>query len=474
MILKTKMMSQQKAGFDYLSGYSIGALHMDTGTGKTRTMLELIHKRYHEHKIERVLWITPVSVKQNLLDDIIKHSDCTVSFYESNKDTFIKILGTETFSQSNKAYQFVLDFVEEYGQRLQLVIDEAHCFKNPNAIRVKRLMPITRKLRYKNELTGTPITQGLWDMYTQMYMLDPRILKYPTFNSFAKVFLTYSDAYPGKIDAMYEKEAFISMVKPYIFQVTKKECLDLPAKTYSDRYFYPFKDANFAYTYNKVKDLMLNKVDPFNPNGMIIFQMLTYLHRLASGDFHKVISDKWGEAHVFDYSSNERLLILKETLESINLNRNKVIIFFKYYTDLAKISDMLDIPYAEFHGALNEKEKQQEMHRFKTDATCNILVSNIQSGSVGLNLQEANYIIYYNNTFDFAKRMQGEDRIYRIGQEKNCFIIDIIADDTIDCRINAAIQQKSSLVKWVRSEMKKVKQAPAYYWPLFKDKLRRL
>ncbi|HAO6134110.1 TPA: SWF/SNF helicase family protein, partial [Listeria monocytogenes] len=101
---------------------------------------------------------------------------------------------------------------------------------------------------------------------------------------------------------------------------------------------------------------------------------------------------------------------------------------------------------------------------------CNLLVANIQSGSTGLNLQHANYIIYYNNTFDYAKRIQGEDRIYRIGQEKNCHIIDLIADSTIDLKIEESICRKSSIVNWVREEIRKV-QNDVTEWEEFKTKL---
>ena len=74
---------------------------------------------------------------------------------------------------------------------------------------------------------------------------------------------------------------------------------------------------------------------------------------------------------------------------------------------------------------------------------------NINIGNLGLNLQEANYMIYYNSTFDYAKRIQSEDRIYRIGQNKNCHIIDSM--------IEKSISGKSNLARKIRQQINEIK-----------------
>lgn len=213
MTLLTELMHHQKVGYNKLKNLTVGALHMDTGTGKTRTMLQLIQKRLNENKIDKVLWITLVSVKKNLKDDIQKHSDFSVGMYEEHSNAFIQILGTQTLSASDKAFVFLCDLVEKHGHRLQLVIDESHEFKNPKSVRASRLMQLTSRIKYKNTLTGTPITQGMWDLYTQMYMLDPRILGYPSYNSFAKSHLKFSSKYPDQIDYMVKQNDVIDTHK---------------------------------------------------------------------------------------------------------------------------------------------------------------------------------------------------------------------------------------------------------------------
>ena len=53
----------------------VGALFMEMGTGKTRTAIELVKIRHR--KIDRVLWFCPVSLKETVRREILKHTDCT-------------------------------------------------------------------------------------------------------------------------------------------------------------------------------------------------------------------------------------------------------------------------------------------------------------------------------------------------------------------------------------------------------------
>src|SRR5690606_2158590 len=55
----------------------VGALFMDMGTGKTRTAIEFV--RIRQNKIDRVVWFCPVSLKETIRAEIIKHTTCPVN-----------------------------------------------------------------------------------------------------------------------------------------------------------------------------------------------------------------------------------------------------------------------------------------------------------------------------------------------------------------------------------------------------------
>ena len=72
-------------------------------------------------------------------------------------------------------------------------------------------------------------------------------------------------------------------------------------------------------------------------------------------------------------------------------------------------------------------------------------------------MQEANYMIYYNSTFDYAKRKQSEDRIYRIGQNNNCHIIDILSNSGIDDMVENNIYNKTNLIREKKKKINNIK-----------------
>ena len=54
----------QQLAFDKLSKLKVGALFLDTGTGKTKVALDLIASK--AHKVDYILWICPFSIKSEI------------------------------------------------------------------------------------------------------------------------------------------------------------------------------------------------------------------------------------------------------------------------------------------------------------------------------------------------------------------------------------------------------------------------
>ena len=63
------------------------------------------------------------------------------------------------------------------------------------------------------------------------------------------------------------------------------------------------------------------------------------------------------------------------------------------------------------------------------------------------------YIIFYSNDYDFGTRAQAEDRVHRIGQNKNVHIIDICAANTLDESIIKCLQKKENLLDECKKEL---------------------
>lgn len=458
--LKTDLFEHQEKAFNKIKKLKAAALFMDMGTGKTRTILEYIQFKLNQGKINKVFWLCPCSTKKNLKEDIIKHSIFSSNYIEGVNEEFIVIIGIETISNSSKIYLKLNSLIEKFPNSL-LIVDESHMIKNHMAVRTKRILDLVSKVEYRAILTGTPVTQGIWDLFTQFYFLHPKILGYNSFYAFAANHLEYSEKFPGQIINTHNTDYITKKINPYIYQVTKKECLDLPPKTYTNRYFY-FDDEQYV-IYQSIKNYYVNMIDCENFNGECIFNMINYLYRVASGyinvDFKTPIYIN-DESHLhLEYKSYKRAEETIYQLHSIPKDA-KCIIWHKYNSDLELLEEKMkqnEIEYVCINGNISEKQRDLNLDIFKTSKTTNILVANINIGNVGLNLQEASYMIYYNSTFEYAKRKQSEDRIYRIGQDKNIHIIDILSNSGIDNMLENNIHNKTSLIRDIREKISDIK-----------------
>ena len=74
------------------------------------------------------------------------------------------------------------------------------------------------------------------------------------------------------------------------------------------------------------------------------------------------------------------------------------------------------------------------------------------TGGMGITLTEAKTVIYYNNSYDLATRLQSEDRAHRIGQKNKVTYIDLVSPGTIDEKILKALRNKINLAGQVLGE----------------------
>ena len=112
-----------------------------------------------------------------------------------------------------------------------------------------------------------------------------------------------------------------------------------------------------------------------------------------------------------------------------------------------------------------------ELERFKEDADCRVLLATVASGGTGLNITEANHVLFLDRWFNPFVYAQAMDRCHRIGQKKLvkiefidanmtgaplrldantppiCAIIDPMGSgDQVMCWLNTMKEQNSNIV----------------------------
>lgn len=447
----TTMMEHQRRAVEKLQAVKIGALFLDMGTGKTRIALELAVRRLRAGKADCVLWCCPVSVRQTIADEIDKH--IPGMSYEimrpagiKNPSAHIYIAGIESLSASISLNARLLELVE--SKRCFLVCDESSLIKNHLAERTRALWRLGERCRYKIILNGTPLSNNEQDLFSQWYFLDPRILGYSSFYSFAANHLEYDPDYPGRVVRAHNVEYLTRKIQPYTYQVRKHECLDLPPKTYSSRYCSMTSKQQELYLETRDR-MLIEMIEEELPKSHQIYRLFTALQRIVSG------VDLDGSP-LFEHGGNPRIHALLDIVEDLPPDA-KCIIWCKYTHEIESVKRALR-PYgyvATLYGRMTPTERDCELQRFRADAR--FLVANKRVGAFGLNLQHCHYAIYYSNDFSWETRSQSEDRIHRAGQTDNCHIIDIICMSSIDVQIRRCLSRKENLVDVFRRQINLVK-----------------
>ena len=456
----TSLLPHQVEAVTKLLPSRVGGLFMEMGTGKSRTAIELA--RLRQRKIDRVIWFCPVSLKTTVDYEIRKHTTCAdddiyVFDHRTQEgtvpaDRFWYVVGIESMSLGSRAFFSVAQLMDA---RTMVIVDESTYIKGHWAKRTRRVTQMSEKARYRLVLTGTPITQGIVDLYAQMRFLSPKILGYHSFYSFACNHLEYSTRNKGQIVRTLNSKWVIERIRPYVYQVTKAECLTLPDKIHIDRYCRLSAEQEDAYEAAKqdfVDDLLRYDDDRDLSNGIAIFRLFSRLQSIACG-----IKDG-------DLIDDYRLNLLAAVVGTVR--DSHVVIWAKYRKNVQQIVERLQaegFSAVGYDGRVPERQRQGLLDGWRRSG--GFLVATQSLGSHGLDLTAASTVIFYARGFKYSENVQAEDRCHRINQSRPVTYISLWANCGIEDRIWKALCKKEGALERLREEIDKVKKSG-------KDKLR--
>ena len=425
---------------------------MEQGTGKTFLAFMFMVARFRKGQIRRAVFFCPVSVKSTIAYEARKHlADCKIYSFDSKTqegtipDAHLYIVGTESLSGFGRAYYAVTPLLTH---DCMVVLDEAHMIAN-HTQRTQRLIQATRQTRYRLELTGTPHEEGAKGLFYPMFFLDMRILGYQSWYSFAANHLEYSERYPDMVVNSHNTEHLAAKMRPYIYQVTKADCLDLPDVEERNIWFDMSQQQQEAYAQAK-SDFLLD-VDPNDWHPHDLFRLFSALQQIVCG--HWRLKGKLYELE------NPRLDAMMEKVQAIDQDE-PVIIWAKYHYDIREIVSRLHVggyspeDITVFTGEKNEREKDEALVRFHGGAKFFV---GTYTGSMGLTLNEAAHMIFYSYTFSARPRLQAEDRNHRIGQDRTTHRYFLACNDSIDERIMQAIADKTCWAAQMRQQIRAAK-----------------
>lgn len=449
------------------------ALFFEAGTGKTRTTIEIIRRRCaKEKRLMRILVLGPKVVLHNWKREFAAYSkiiprdihvlDQTpvakrVKYFDSKflNEKTAKYEGGGIIITNYEAVQNdnFLAAISQWQPEI-VVCDESHRCKGHTSVRAKRVHAIAKRARHRYLLTGTPILNTGMDIFNQYLILDNGETFGQNFYAFrGQYFQDENERWKGKPGYFPKWGPRVSTYQELnnriyrkALRAVKSECLDLPPLVRERR------DVELSpeqlRMYKEMRDQYLTYVkgllESDEPRAIVAQLAITKalrLQQIVSG-FAK---DEEGTIHRIP--ENPRLDALHDDLEEL-APYHKVIVwaaFKENYKYIAEVCEKLKLPYAELHGEIKDKDKQEKYFRF--DPKCRVMIANQGAGGIGINLTEAPYSLYYSRGFKLEHDLQSEARNYRGGSEMHQSItrIDYIAKDTIDELIAESLAAKQDV-----------------------------
>lgn len=328
-----------------------------------------------------------------------------------------------------------LEYLSNY-QFLYHILDESQNIKNPTS-KIYHAVTDIQSI-HKLVLSGTPIENSLSDLWAQMSFVNKGLLGNHNF------FKNHFELPITKNKAEDKELKLRKLIAPFILRRTKEMVAkELPPITEQILYCEMTPEQKQVYEKEKsgIRNEILGNWDPkaLHKVSFMALQALTRLRLIAN---HPRLADP-----KYTHSSGKFEQIL-EHIDNIVSENHKLLVFSSFVKDLELLESALQqrhYGYAKLIGSTTDR--QQVVHRFTSDKTCQIFLISLKAGGVGLNLTEADYVFVLNPWWNPAAEAQAINRAHRIGQTKNVFVYKFITSDTIEEKISCLQEKKLQLAE---------------------------
>lgn len=423
-----------------------GILADEMGLGKTLQTLTWLHLPRCREEARRVpaLIVCPTSLVENWrreAEKFVPWMRCLVISGPDRARLFAQVPRSDLVITSYALIRRDVEFYSQYRFSVA-VLDEAQAIKNQktqNAVAVKQIVADTRLV-----LSGTPIENGVSDLWSIMDFLMPKYLgAYDDFK------LAYEDVIEvGGAEAERAQMRLRRKLHPFLLRRIKKDVAkDLPDKIRSVTYCVLSPDQRKLYDTirNEVREKMrgLVREKGFEKSRFEVLALLMRLRQICCD--LRLVKDRVPAPQEL---SSAKLDALMELLDEARAGGHRMLVFSQFTSMLKLIADRLEtekLAYCYLDGAT--KDRLGECARFNQHPEIPVFLISLKAGGTGLNLTGADMVVHFDPWWNPAAEEQATDRAHRIGQKKTVHAIKLIAQDTIEEKVLEMQKRKQALIE---------------------------
>ena len=413
-----------------------GCLALDMGLGKTPTMLAHLGRTVGNGT---ALVVAPPAVVGNWAAEAAKFTPGlrVVVHHGASRATSAQlereIAGADVVITT---YGTAVRDVEALSQHswARVVLDEAQAIKNPANETAQQLRRIPARSRIA--LTGTPIENGLGDLWSILDFTNPGLVgSRPTFIA----------------QLSGEGEAALRALNGLlVFRRTKSEpevAAELPDRI--DELDHCTMTPEQIGLYQAVLDgLVADSTEVGgDPKQGAILAAITALKQICN---HPSAYQDNGQPLA---GRSGKLTRLEEIVESVFAAGERILVFTHFAEWGKKLADHLTattgVPIACYHGGLARGARDKLVADFQEGDGPGALVLSLKAGGTGLNLTAASHVVLYDRWWNPAVEDQARDRAWRIGQTRTVVSHRLVCPGTVDERVEEVVAGKRHIADLV-------------------------
>ncbi|GJM32409.1 MAG: helicase [Saprospiraceae bacterium] len=443
-LLKTDLFPYQREGviFAFRAGRCLLADEM--GLGKTLEAIATAELYRRELGISSIIIVCPTSLKYQWRAEIRKFTDSSVHVVEGpahkrreqykDPEYFYKIL---TYNVVARDYHYLNAAAPDL-----IILDEAQRIKNWDtkiSRAVKRL-----EAPYRMALTGTPLENKLEDLYSIVQFLDQYLLG----PLYLLLYRHQAKDDNGIVRGYRNLKEVYDKLKGVMIRRRKRDVLKQLPERIDQQLLVPMTP---------------RQLELHNSFDADVAQLVAKWHRMGflnETDRNRLLSC----LNLMRMSCNSTYLVDQQTRHDTKIDElfyileerlaepgESVVVFSQWERMTRLVSQELEernIEFAYLHGGIPSTKRGDLLDRFREDENCRVFLST-DAGGVGLNLQKASLVVNLDLPWNPAVLEQRIGRVYRIGQNRQVQVVNLISEGTIEHRMLFTLNFKSSLAEAV-------------------------
>ncbi|MBV8161850.1 MAG: DEAD/DEAH box helicase [Acidimicrobiia bacterium] len=413
-----------------------GCLALDMGLGKTPTVLAQVAATGADAP---TLVIAPPAVVGNWaaeaqrftpgLQVVVHHGASRASAKELEKEISGADLVITTYATAVRDVDGLSAI-----QWDRVVVDEAQAIKNPASETAQQLRRI--EARNKVALTGTPIENGLGDLWSILDFANPGIVG-------------SRPAFIAQLSGDGEA-ALRALNGVLVFRRTKAEpfvAQELP--DHIDELDHCTMTPEQIGLYQAVLDELVANAGTSSGQAKkgAVLAAITKLKQICNHPAAYLPDDEPLAGR------SGKLARLEEIVQAVFAAGEKILVFTHFAEWGKRMADHLTEVTSDdidcYHGGLARGARDRMVEHFQSLDGPGALVLSLKAGGTGLNLTAASHVVLYDRWWNPAVEDQARDRAWRIGQERTVVSHRLVCPGTVDERVEEVVAGKRHIADLV-------------------------